>query len=53
MSVAATMKKYGIERMVRFVYKDPESAEHLCAKCDAYAEFWRPQAETLWAESHK
>ena len=25
MSVAATMKKYGIEQMVRFVYKDPEA----------------------------
>ena len=33
--------------------QSPESAEHLCAKCDVYAELWRPQAEALWAESRK
>lgn len=27
----------------------PESAEHLCAKCDAYAANWKPTAEALWA----
>ena len=26
----------------------PESAEHLCAKCDKYAEHWKPVAEELW-----
>lgn len=28
--------------------QSPESAEHLCAKCDAYAENWKPVAEKLW-----
>ncbi len=27
-----------------------ESVEHLCAKCEQYAEHWRPRAEKLWAE---
>ena len=26
----------------------PESAEHLCAKCAAYAKEWAPKAEELW-----
>ena len=26
----------------------PESAEHLCAKCDHYAKNWTPTAEKLW-----
>ena len=26
----------------------PESVEHLCAKCDQYAENWKPVAEKLW-----
>ena len=30
--------------------QSPESAEHLCAKCDKYAEHWKPVAEQLWAE---
>lgn len=30
----------------------PESAEHLCEKCTAYAECWKPEAEKLWAEEH-
>ena len=30
----------------------PESAEHLCEKCSAYAEAWKPEAERLWAEDH-
>ena len=30
----------------------PESAEHLCAKCKAYAEHWKPEAEKLWSETH-
>ena len=29
----------------------PESVEHLCAKCDRYAEEWMPVAETLWSGS--
>ena len=28
----------------------PESAEHLCEKCKAYATCWKPEAEKLWAE---
>ncbi|HIR31037.1 MAG TPA: radical SAM protein [Candidatus Faecousia faecavium] len=28
--------------------QSPESAEHLCAKCDAYAANWAPTAEKLW-----
>ena len=30
----------------------PESAEHLCEKCRAYAECWTPEADKLWAEDH-
>lgn len=33
--------------------QSPESAEHLCAKCDAYAAAWKPEAEKLWAEERK
>ena len=29
-----------------------ESVEHLCAKCDDYAENWKPVADEFWAE-HK
>ena len=32
--------------------QSPESAEHLCSKCDAYAKCWTPTAEKMWAESH-
>ncbi|MBQ8954978.1 MAG: radical SAM protein [Clostridia bacterium] len=32
--------------------QSPESAEHLCAKCDRYAACWQPEAEKLWKESH-
>lgn len=28
--------------------QSPESVEHLCAKCDRYAEHWKPAAEELW-----
>ena len=28
----------------------PETAEHLCGKCDAYAKCWAPEAERLWKE---
>ena len=31
--------------------QSPESAEHLCAKCDAYADRWKPAADALWEES--
>lgn len=31
--------------------QSPESVEHLCAKCDRYAEDWKPNAEKLWEES--
>lgn len=27
---------------------EPESAETLCSKCDAFAEAWRPVADELW-----
>ncbi len=30
--------------------QSPESVEHLCAKCDRYAEHWKPVSERLWAE---
>ena len=30
----------------------PESAEHLCEKCKAYADCWKPEADKLWAEDH-
>lgn len=29
----------------------PETADHLCSKCDAYAASWKPAAERLWAEN--
>lgn len=31
--------------------QSPESAEHLCSKCDCYAENWLPVAEKLWKSS--
>ena len=31
----------------------PETAEHLCAKCDRYAENWTPTAESLWNADQK
>lgn len=34
--------------------QSPESAEHLCAKCDAYAKNWQPETDALWrAEQEK
>jgi len=30
----------------------PESAEHLCGKCVAYAQHWKIEADKLWAEDH-
>ena len=30
--------------------QSPESANHLCGKCDHYAECWAPKAEALWNE---
>lgn len=32
--------------------QSPESAEHLCAKCDLYAQNWSTAADALWKESH-
>ena len=29
--------------------QSPESVEHLCSKCDAYAAHWAPTAADLWA----
>lgn len=31
--------------------QSPESVEHLCAKCDKYAEHWKPVADELWKEN--
>ena len=31
----------------------PESVEHLCGKCKAYAACWQPTAEQLWDEEHR
>ncbi|MDD7210666.1 MAG: radical SAM protein [Lachnospiraceae bacterium] len=31
--------------------QSPETAEHLCAKCDRYAKNWQPVAEKLWKEN--
>lgn len=31
--------------------ESPESVEHLCAKCDAYASEWAPAAQHYW-ETH-
>lgn len=33
--------------------QSPESVEHLCAKCKAYAEHWTPRAEKLWEERQR
>ena len=33
--------------------QSPESAEHLCAKCNAYAANWKPVADKLWEASKK
>ena len=34
--------------------QSPETAEHLCEKCHAYAKQWEPEAEKLWnATPHK
>ena len=30
--------------------QSPESADHLCGKCDAYARHWAREAQRLWAE---
>jgi MoaA/NifB/PqqE/SkfB family radical SAM enzyme len=30
--------------------QSPETAEHLCAKCEDYANAWAPEADKLWAE---
>ena len=32
--------------------QSPETADHLCGKCDDYAKNWTPTAERLWACSH-
>lgn len=32
---------------------EKESADHLCDKCEGYAENWRPVADEIWAESGK
>ena len=31
--------------------QSPETSDHLCAKCDAYAACWKPAADALWAEN--
>lgn len=29
----------------------PETADHLCSKCDSYAACWKTEADRLWAEN--
>lgn len=31
--------------------QSPETAEHLCSKCDQYAKNWQPVADKLWQEN--
>ncbi|WP_195598924.1 radical SAM protein [Longibaculum muris] len=31
--------------------QSPESSEHLCSKCDQYAQNWKPVADELWQKS--
>ena len=31
---------------------DPENVEHLCGKCDPYADAWAPVADRLWKSNH-
>ena len=33
-------------------YQEPENVDHLCDKCNAYAENWKPTADRLWEDSH-
>lgn len=33
--------------------QSPETAEHLCGKCAAYANQWAPEADKLWKETLK
>ena len=33
--------------------QSPESAEHLCSKCDNYAQHWKYAADKLWQENRK
>lgn len=33
--------------------QSPETAEHLCAKCDSYAQHWKLAADKLWQENRK
>ena len=46
-----------LEKMVRETgakstdLQSPESAEHLCGKCEEYARKWKPCAEKLWEET--
>ena len=30
----------------------PKSAEHLCEKCRAYADCWKPETDRLWGQEH-
>lgn len=34
-------------------YESPEEVDVLCDRCKEYAEHWKPQADTLWNQSHK
>ena len=31
--------------------QSPESADHLCAKCDMYAKYWTPVANEIWRDT--
>lgn len=32
--------------------QSPETAEHLCAKCESYADTWKEKADELWNKNH-
>ncbi len=32
--------------------QSPETVDHLCDKCEAYAANWKPTADSLWEKSH-
>ena len=33
--------------------QSPETAEHLCGKCDSYSKCWAPEADRLWKERQR
>lgn len=41
------------EKTILEALQSPESADHLCAKCDRYAENWKPVADKFWKENSR